>query len=130
MSENRKKMGRPVLDVETSEWSLISIGQRKCHEYVYIVHCLGTDYYKIGISTIPPLARLANLQTGCPMNLSMIHVFANLGAAELEREIHARLRQFRMRGEWFKLSKSELDGLVADTASRIGATAPVLRMVA
>lgn len=77
---------------------------KKGSGYVYIVHCKGSDLYKIGISKSKPNNRLSNLQSGCPFELDMIHIGLCDHYGLLESEIHKRYSKHRVRGEWFKLS--------------------------
>lgn len=74
----------------------------ECH--LYLVHCRGTDYYKIGISDSPPM-RLASLQSSCPLKLDILMTcwFNDRSSAlEAEQDCHLSLQQYRMHGEWFE----------------------------
>ena len=73
--------------------------------YLYIINCTGTDYYKIGVSD-RPTARLATLQTGCPLELNLLIKYsfkAKLEAYAAEAVAHRALKEHAIRGEWFEL---------------------------
>ena len=57
---------------------------------------------KIGVTSGDPLARLATFQTGSPCPLDMIaYVHGN---EALEKALHATFANYRLHGEWFRLS--------------------------
>lgn len=71
---------------------------------------------KIGFTTDPTIeARLKDLQTGNPFPLKILG--AVRGKAELERVLHQKYRNRRLMGEWFKLSRSEVDRLISSFAN-------------
>lgn len=72
-----------------------SLGDR-C--FIYLVECDG--YYKIGMTTGWPGRRLSSLQTSSPHEMELIDYFE--GGSRLERILHYRYRDFRVRGEWFE----------------------------
>lgn len=59
------------------------------------------NYVKIGY-TRDPAQRLADLQTGCPEQLTIYLHLA--GSLEDEASLHRRFRAQRAKGEWFRLS--------------------------
>ena len=83
--------------------------------YVYFIYCLVGDktYVKIGKAK-DPRKRLAELQTGCPVRLSL-EVFlpydSDAEAFEKEREFHERLKRHRHDREWFVVSEEFDDEL-------------------
>ena len=81
--------------------------------YVYLVHCVGTDLYKIGRSKLNYSARLSSLQTGCPYELSMIHAVHCDAYGRLEKLLHQTFKDKRVRGEWFELSDCEKKSVVS-----------------
>jgi hypothetical protein len=87
--------------------------------YLYIVRCADTDFYKVGISKINPRYRLAQLQTGCPYELTMQHLFKCAAPEALEIEVHGVLAQHHVRGEWFELTEGELEALVVRIATKV-----------
>jgi Meiotically up-regulated gene 113 len=53
-------------------------------------------------------SRLALLQTGSPVGLSILHVIETDSYKELERALHAIFSAQRRRGEWFELSEDDI----------------------
>lgn len=68
--------------------------------FVYFIQ-QGEGPVKIGRAK-SPLLRLSQLQTGNPTELALRYVVP--GDQALERELHTRFREARIRGEWFGLS--------------------------
>lgn len=68
-------------------------------EQVYVIS--GGGKVKIGASVLP-LDRLANLQTGSPMPLSLVWRIACPNARKLERALHRRYAAHHSHGEWFE----------------------------
>lgn len=73
---------------------------------VYVLRAGNTDRYKIGYTSRDVASRAADLQTGCPFDISIVHEFA--GSIEDEQSIHSILGGFRKTGEWFELSNQDL----------------------
>jgi hypothetical protein len=72
--------------------------------FVYFVRT--GSFVKIGFTSQNPYARMASLQTGCPIKLKMVgYVFAD---QELERNLHDELQAYRKEGEWFSLDSFEV----------------------
>jgi len=86
--------------------------RKKASGYVYLVHCKGTTYYKIGISKIDYHLRLSGIQSGCPFELEMIYVIHSNDYRNLEKELHHKFRDKCVRGEWFDLDKASLDTVI------------------
>lgn len=76
--------------------------------YVYILHCIGTNFYKIGVSQHSPEGRLATLQVGNPYELQMSHCVKLEDYGAVENQLHGTFESKRIRGEWFKLGKDDL----------------------
>jgi hypothetical protein len=68
-------------------------------EQVYFV--VGADKLKIGVSIDPALLRLADLQTGSPVSLSIAWRVTCPNARQLEAALHRRYAEHRSHGEWF-----------------------------
>lgn len=73
---------------------------------VYFAMCADAMAVKIGYSC-QPRARLRQLQLACPLPIGFIGTFR--GSRELERALHERLSESRLRGEWFRLNGAVLD---------------------
>ena len=60
-------------------------------------------FLKVGIAANPG-DRMADLQTGCPLPLTMlsvVHCKSEKHARRVEKTVHNRLRRYRSSGEWF-----------------------------
>ncbi len=76
--------------------------------YVYVIGN-GGDEYKIGFTDGNVEKRLATLQSGSPLKLTVEFVISTIGgASRLEGEIHKKLEAKRVRGEWFRLDEIDL----------------------
>ena len=87
----------------------IPLQRKKTNGYVYLVHCKGTTYYKIGISKIDYHLRLSALQSGCPFELEMIYVIHANDYRKYEKKLHDMFKDTCVRGEWFDLDEASLD---------------------
>lgn len=131
-------VGRATIAGEPCEWTFVS--RRCCHppacelaalpgsafcadhggeerplddaDVIYFVQAEEGGPVKIG-RTKDPKARLASLQTGSAVPLVVRRLFA--GGARAEAEIHERLDDYRLGGEWFSPSRD-----VAAVALAIG----------
>lgn len=77
-------------------------------EEVYCVNQQGTDYYKIGRS-YSVSSRVTTLQAGNPYPLVVVYTIPSRNAAKLESSLHKRFKNQRLEGEWFLLSKDDLN---------------------
>jgi hypothetical protein len=68
--------------------------------HTYLVGAEGSPLVKIGYTSGAPLKRLASLQTGQPMTLSLLWSLP----VDIENELHERFAAYRVRGEWFDLT--------------------------
>lgn len=73
-------------------------------QYLYIIQC--QQYYKIGVANDVE-SRLAQLSTGNPFPLEVKVIYEFENAEIVERAIHQKLKDKRIRGEWFELSYDE-----------------------
>ncbi len=81
---------------------------------VYLVHCVGFPYYKIGITTaITPLDRVKALQTGMPFELELVAAIPVKDAGTAERYLHDTYKEYRVRGEWFDFTDDMLTEVLA-----------------
>ena len=76
---------------------------------VYLLHSHG--HYKIGVTLDSSISRrVAQLQIGNPY---IIEVLAKTGtisnAYEIEKELHKKFKDNKVRGEWFTLNSDELE---------------------
>jgi predicted GIY-YIG superfamily endonuclease len=77
---------------------------------IYVIHCKGTDFYKIGITKTGDVnSRLSSLQTGCPYELEITKSENSVKYPEdKEAKIHSFFSERKVRGEWFRFSKDEI----------------------
>lgn len=68
--------------------------------HTYLVGAEGSPLVKIGYTGVAPLKRLASLQTGQPMTLSLLWSLP----VNIEGQLHKRFAAYRVRGEWFDLT--------------------------
>ena len=73
---------------------------------IYLIEC-GNLYYKIGIANRVE-DRLKDLSVGNPLPLYIVTKKRVERARELERAFHLNLKHKKVKGEWFKLSPSEV----------------------
>jgi hypothetical protein len=93
-------------------------------EYLYLIR--SGDHVKIGISRNIK-ARLADLQVGNPVPLAIIATFAFADAGPVERAVHERFADARVRGEWFQLKEGDLEVLANFCRSCREAIVPTVR---
>lgn len=79
--------------------------------FVYIIQLGDTNVYKIGI-TNDLSRRLSQLQSKCPIPLTIVHRWWGHDFQAFEKALHLKFSSQRIRGEWFKLSTSDLLDLV------------------
>ena len=87
-------------------------------ECVYVMHGVGTEYYKIGRST-DIRNRLKVIQRGSPAAIELIavHYIDDVDEyALLEHVLHKKFKHVRRRkSEWFKLSEEDIAFLSMET---------------
>lgn len=82
--------------------------------HVYFIRA--GEFIKIGYST-RPLERLRNLQTSNAGTLEIVGT--RRASREFETELHQHFKQFRVRGEWFKVTRSILRYIEQNTPEGI-----------
>lgn len=80
------------------------------HGYVYLVTC--GEYTKIGIATEPE-KRTALMQIGNPHELKLVKVWYSENPQVDEECLHAEFESYRVRGEWFAISRGGLEALIS-----------------
>lgn len=91
---------------------------------VYLIGVVGGTW-KIGIATHPFL-RLEQLQIACPFELVMygfVHLPTRKEAAALERDLHRRNAECRLKGEWFDVVPSVVFAAMLEAEKRARAVA-------
>lgn len=74
--------------------------------FVYLAWLETTEYYKIGRSKTPRYRFLST--THMPVDIVMLHTIPTNFTVWLERDLHERFAEKRVRGEWFKLTDNDL----------------------
>jgi len=77
--------------------------------FCYLIKLMGLadSIYKIGFSTNPK-RRLRDISGGLPFNIKVIKCKQDLFAFELEQSLHEMFENKRVKGEWYKLDKSDV----------------------
>lgn len=77
-------------------------------KFVYLILDKLNGFYKIGIS-VNANERIKTLQTGNAGELILIDEVEVEGANKLEKELHSKYNECRVRGEWFRFDKNQLN---------------------
>ena len=84
-------------------------GEVSAEGFVYLLLADGlADMYKIGYST-DPVRRLKTIQASCPVPLSLEWVIPCWGNDGTELKIHRKFAEQREEGEWFRLSREDVE---------------------
>ena len=75
--------------------------------YIYLIHCVGTTYYKIG-RTKNLKNRLQMLQTGCPFDLKVIASASSYNLISNEKYLHNLFKDKKFSNEWYDFNNYEL----------------------
>ena len=74
--------------------------------FIYLIHAVGTDRYKIGLTTRHPEARLSELNSSqSPFPLELVDWFETDNVTADEGYLHDKFDSYRVHGEWFKFDK-------------------------
>jgi len=79
--------------------------------HVYLLHAVGTDRYKIGMTQQGRMAKRFNELNGAQAShpLENIKVINVSDRHQVEAELHQRFKAFRVHGEWFELDRNDLN---------------------
>jgi len=86
--------------------------------YVYLIHCVGFPYYKIGIAKKSPSERAKVLQKAIPFELKVLLSIEVPDCYVAESILHENFRKSRIRQEWFIFDAYKLDE-VKDTFKKL-----------
>jgi hypothetical protein len=75
-------------------------------QYIYLLSSSG--FFKIGVAN-DVSSRIASLQTGNPHPIKLISCYGFQNAEFVERALHQKYSNERLRGEWFNLSDKHID---------------------
>ncbi len=80
--------------------------------YVYLLHGVGTPWYKIGVS-VDPKIRLKQLGTQGPFKIEPVHQLKVDDMINVESHFHNLFADKRAQGEWFTLSANDVATFVS-----------------
>lgn len=78
------------------------------HEWGRVYLAQSSILYKIGYTNGSVAQRINSLQTGSFAKIVLALEIPSPNPAQLEREIHARYANKRVRGEWYRLSRQDI----------------------
>jgi hypothetical protein len=81
-------------------------------KYVYLIQLGETDVYKIGLTNNLE-KRLGQLQAKCPIPLAIIYWWWGHDFDAFERCLHLKYECKKVKGEWFKLTSSDLMWIIS-----------------
>lgn len=80
---------------------------------VYFLKPVGMDFVKIGYSKEPnPNKRRVAISMYYPYGVEIVDFIQSYKPYELEKKIHKKLDAFKIKGEWYKVSKDQIETLV------------------
>ena len=95
--------------------------------YIYLIHAVGSDRYKIGLTTRSVEARFAELNSSqSPFPLELIDWFETPNVTEDEAYFHEKYSAHRVHGEWFEFDKRTLKKVRIEYADDGSFTLPSL----
>ncbi|NES20671.1 MAG: GIY-YIG nuclease family protein [Symploca sp. SIO3E6] len=98
--------------------------------FIYLIHAVGTDRYKIGLTTRSVEARFAELNSSqSPFSLELIDWFETDDVTEDEKYFHEKYSAYRVHGEWFSFDKRTLSKVRREYQDDVGFSLPKLPMM-
>ena len=98
--------------------------------FIYLIHAVETDRYKIGLTTRSVQARLAELNSSqSPYPLELIDWFETDNVTEDEAYFHEKYSDFRVHGEWFKFDQKTLKQVRKEYRDDVGFSFPRLPQI-
>lgn len=105
------KSGRSIRLTANRLWAALAahgVGESAIRgSTVYVIGADGVSLVKIG-RAVDVAHRLQNLQSGSPVKLRLLGVYAGIDGRILERSLHTELAPARRHGEWFDLGPDPL----------------------
>lgn len=77
--------------------------------HVYIVNCNGV--YKIGSTMGLVSSRVATIQSSNPNKIDTVCTIPSQRTMTLERDLHEKFKAWRVRGEWYRLTRRQIEDL-------------------
>jgi hypothetical protein len=81
--------------------------------YVYLIHAIGSDFYKIGKS-IKPDRRILQISPVMPFKIRFVRVWPTNFMDKAEKYLHNFFMDERVNGEWFSFKEEELNSILAE----------------
>jgi len=84
--------------------------------FLYLIQCGDFPYYKVGRAD-NVATRQSWLQTGSPFELSLVMMCrfdSKSSACQAEAEVHRKLVNNKLHGEWFELDKKQVKQIQQD----------------
>jgi len=78
--------------------------------FIYLIHAVGSDFYKIGKTTNPD-RRILQIAPQMPFPTRYVRVWRSDFMSIAEKMLHEQFEYVRTNGEWFELSGDELSAL-------------------
>jgi len=75
--------------------------------YVYIIHGVETNYYKIGKTKVPD-QRILQISPKTPFPIRYVMIYPTYFMSEAEKYLHKRFQEQRTHGEWFELTLNDI----------------------
>ena len=101
------------------ESSLGNKGTTSKPGYIYVIHAVNTDRYKIGKS-INPNNRLVSLSKQAPYKLKLLFSFAVQDMSRAEKQLHQHFVDKQVNSEWFQLSNDDIEDLKSLSPHNLG----------
>ena len=80
--------------------------------FAYMPELGAKTQFKIGWSDVNVTQRIAKLQTGNPFKLEL-YGYISTTDSQVERFLHRKLKKYRGIGEWFNITKEQVDIILA-----------------
>ncbi|NER45848.1 MAG: GIY-YIG nuclease family protein [Symploca sp. SIO1A3] len=95
--------------------------------YIYLIHAVKTDRYKIGLTTRSVEARLAELNSSqSPYPLELIDWFETDNVTDDEDYLHEKFADYRVHNEWFEFDSKTLKQVRKEYRDDVGFSLPQL----
>jgi len=80
--------------------------------YVYLIHMIDTNFYKIGITKRDVDVRMKELKTGNPIPLKLVGVYESENYNHVETWLHRKFKYKRQEGEWFEFNEHFINNFI------------------
>jgi hypothetical protein len=124
IKEDRERTEQQAQDSRNYHHMAVNVPDREYPGYVYVIHET-EDIYKVGITCGAVETRRRHLQIGTHHALTTIYSCLVPDAPDLEQEFHLKFADVHVRGEWFRLTESDIDN-IKDRCERVTADFIVL----